>query len=574
MLNEFIPIELQEGLIVAIIVLLQLYFFVTTRNKIKAYQKAVPERNQYRIKHVFLDNKAVEDKSEDEIIDTINTQILHAADKETPLSVEDLVEKQFEEKDPQEEFTILESLSSTVSSVFENIVASINSYLLRNRNSTLDFVLLKDIVERNTEAVDNGIRITLPLPLYLGLMGTMLGIVVGLFNLPDFGILTGAVQDIKKFSDGIDILMGGVRIAMIASFIGLLLTTYNSGILYRHKKNQLEDKKNHFYTFLQRELLPILSGNTTSTLSTLQKKLTEFNEGFTTNLDSLSVLMHKNYHTLTVQERILDKLEKSDFATLVKSNLSIFTEVQNSIEELKKSSKQLEQFNNYLTRVNEFIAKSDTLNTRVSDILGRTNNFEAIAQKISSNLDNNNKLQTYLNGHFEELESHGQMMNNTIIKVDSVLGNTLDDLQTHMEEKIQEIRNFTIEEQVRMKDVLRENSENVKLFFEDMQLKMGEVLQDNQTAFAKLNRLDDLNEKFDQFLQNQKEGNRELQKGLSSLHAGTPFTRLLPTSTHDKLPVNQTEGSNSFQTGLNATYQIVAIISFITILFFLFYTKL
>lgn len=62
----------------------------------------------------------------------------------------------------------------------------------------------------------------LPMPLYLGLMGTMLGIITGIG-----GIALKSGDGFNNFinnpSESIGILMGGVAIAMIASLIGIFL---------------------------------------------------------------------------------------------------------------------------------------------------------------------------------------------------------------------------------------------------------------------------------------------------------------------------------------------------------------
>jgi hypothetical protein len=60
-------------------------------------------------------------------------------------------------------------------------------------------------------------------------MGTMLEIVVGLLQCQVL-----AMRILKK---AIDILIGGVKIAMIASFTGLLLTVVLSGWRYKGKNN-------------------------------------------------------------------------------------------------------------------------------------------------------------------------------------------------------------------------------------------------------------------------------------------------------------------------------------------------
>ena len=60
------------------------------------------------------------------------------------------------------------------------IINAINAYLLKNKGATGDFLLIKDIVERYCDTKREEIETQLPMPLYLGLMGTMLGIIIGI----------------------------------------------------------------------------------------------------------------------------------------------------------------------------------------------------------------------------------------------------------------------------------------------------------------------------------------------------------------------------------------------------------
>ena len=565
MLTEILPIELQEGILIGIIIILQLLAFINTRRRIQAYQGIIPPENQCYVKKTMVPVDDLANKTTDTIILESKQQEPQAT---AELSVEEFLAK-LENDSTKEEVALIQTTRRSKDPTFQKISSALNAYLIRNRTSIPDFILLKDIVERNTNAVDNDIRITLPLPLYLGLMGTMLGIVIGLFNLPDLGILTGGfgpdAADTQNFSEGINILMGGVRIAMIASFSGLLLTTFNSGVFYKGSKSLVEDKKNAFYSFLQRELLPVLSGNVTSSLATLQKKLTQFNYDFSNNLNRLGDLMTQNYDTLNVQRDILEKLERSDFSTMVKSNLSIFKEVQDSIKAIKSSSQELEQFNGYLHQVNSFVNHSAQLNQSVTAMLSRTNRVEEIANKISENLEGNNQLQQYLNSHFSELEERGNLINQTVTKVDDVLDQSLSELKGHTMSKIQEIRDFTTNEQAKIEDVLKENSENVKQFFVGLQAKMGEMVKENQATFKKLDHLEALNDKFDRFLQNQQASQKQLKEGFSKLKVISSQTKTIsPTGNQEIIPKNY-----QFQRALNYTFQIMAILFFIATLTFL-----
>jgi hypothetical protein len=163
------------------------------------------------------------------------------------------------------------SLDKNVSNqLIIKVVDTINSYLLRNKGAVSDFNLIKDIVERNCDAVDEEINQQLPVPIYLGLMGTVLGIILGLWSI-NF--------DPQNFMASVTDLVESVKWAMGCSFMGLLLTTILSAWFYRGAKAKLEEQKNELYTFIQIELLPQLSQDANSTILTMQSHLEKFNEG-------------------------------------------------------------------------------------------------------------------------------------------------------------------------------------------------------------------------------------------------------------------------------------------------------
>ena len=71
----------------------------------------------------------------------------------------------------------------------------LNNYLIRNKGAASDYGLIKDVVERNCNSLEEEIETQTPWPLYFGLMGTMLGIIVGI---GDIAINVGFDQFVEK----------------------------------------------------------------------------------------------------------------------------------------------------------------------------------------------------------------------------------------------------------------------------------------------------------------------------------------------------------------------------------------
>lgn len=63
--------------------------------------------------------------------------------------------------------------------VFNNIVSTLNRYLNENSEQVSDYHLMKDIVDRNRDISESEIETLIPFTQYIGLVGTMIGIFVG-----------------------------------------------------------------------------------------------------------------------------------------------------------------------------------------------------------------------------------------------------------------------------------------------------------------------------------------------------------------------------------------------------------
>ena len=371
-------VEKIEGLLVCTIILIQLVVFVKTNIKIAIFKKIIPNIKLLKISKIWIPLSDLKQLSPQEILSNLEqykeaTNIDRYSGLETELAEVNLVIS-----------------NAKTNYIFDNILFAINNYLIRNRGASSDFNLIKDVVERNTNAVEEDINLTIGIPLYLGLMGTMIGIVIGLFNMPDLAAV-GA-----DFNEGISLLIGGVKIAMIASFTGLLLTIINSGWTFKSSLSLIESRKNDLYTFFQIELLPIINQGLASTLESLQRNLMSFNDKFTDQLtafastvSSLSGIFDSSKEAIKAQKDLLDSIDKTKVAEMTRYNVKV-------LQQLDISVIKFEKFNTYLTNVNLFVDNSQQIVGRTNELLERTDNFKAIAINLESRLDQSQKLLEFL----------------------------------------------------------------------------------------------------------------------------------------------------------------------------------
>lgn len=301
------------------------------------------------------------------------------------------------------EITIINSEGSK-SEVYKNIQDSVNTYLIKNKGAVSDFNLIKDIVDRNTDTVEEEINAQIPIPLYLGLMGTMLGIVVGLFMIPSVSS--------DEFSNSVDILISGVKVAMIASFVGLLLTTYLSGWLFKGARNSAESLKNQFFSWIQTTLLPVLSQNTASSIYSLQSNLLKFNDTFSGSVVEFREVLQGIKGSFDSQVTIMEELKKVDVAQLANININV-------LKELKDSSSKFAIFQGYLNNMNDFVANSRELNATVLKQLDRTKDFVEIAGSLKSASEANKELITLTRNELKQISDRKELLDEQLVDFDS-----------------------------------------------------------------------------------------------------------------------------------------------------------
>lgn len=169
--------------------------------------------------------------------------------------------------------------------LLKGLIDELNDYIRKNEGTT-DFSIIQHKTERIAKSKFEDATATLSFPTYIGLMGTFLGVFVGLycFNVSDGGDL---VND-----DKIAKLIHGVLISMSTSLIGLLLMTLSNWYAVCVRKN-LNIEKNVFYRFIQNELMPELGTSMVSALSKLRSTITKFEPAFDGVLDRFQTTFDK-----------------------------------------------------------------------------------------------------------------------------------------------------------------------------------------------------------------------------------------------------------------------------------------
>lgn len=304
-------------------------------------------------------------------------------------------------------------LSSHSSEVLDSILDAINNYLANNKGNISDFHLMKDIVDRHCDALEDEINTQIPVPLYLGLMGTMGGILVGIGYLWSSGDLNALLNAGSESSgaNGVEALLGGVALAMISSILGILLTT--SGSMSAKNARTVNEKRKHiFLSWVQANLLPMLSNDTANAIERMSKNLVAFNKTLSSNTADLRDTLSQVNEATAMQKELLEAVGKISDRDLSKQNLEMYTA-------LRKNTGEIEQLCSYLHHSSEYLNAVRELNERLDHDNERARAIENMLR--------------YFQEETAQIEQRKEVMSQAVGKVDSRLEDQMRKLTEHAE---------------------------------------------------------------------------------------------------------------------------------------------
>lgn len=382
---------------------------------------------------------------------------------------------------------------------------SINTYIRKNKGAVSDFHLIKDIVERNCDSLESEISSQTPLPLYLGLMGTVAGIILGLFTIT----VNGGFAQIDKV---IEILMSDVAIAMIASFMGILLTTLS---LWKSKqcKVVVEGNKNAFYTWIQTNLLPVISRSATSAITLLQQNLTHFNNTFADTVDRMDEKLGDVEDMYSSQIEILEKIEAIDVKKMAVANVKILSALDGSVS-------TLDRFSQYMTSVSDYLVAVRDLNSKLDEHLERTETLGVVSDFYKSQMN--------------EISLRQDAIRSAVLGVDDVMKSALASLRESSESGVKMMQEAFIEQ---MNTMQRMVSEQTRQLTEQIK-EMPKLLQ----------RFDDIAtipEKIDRLLEGIEKSNNQLAKSLAKELRNTSVQSVDVKSQDEDIDVVETPDKKS-----------------------------
>ena len=382
-------------LVIMAIIVFQIYIYLNTNKKIDAFKSIFPQStSSYSIIELEIPTRNENEEYENE---------KDVSDEDEYKDVVNVLQIKVNKNNP----------------TLDEICNALNMYLQKNKGAASDFHLMKDVVERYCDAEEEEISVQQPIPLYLGLMGTMVGIIVGI----GFIAVSGGLSS-TSFMDNITSLMTCVAIAMAASLVGIFCTTlisWNS----KSATTKVETDKNRFYSWLQTELLPVLSGNAVNALYLLQQNLTTFNQTFQSNISGLDKALAKVVESSKEQTELISLIKDIDIERVAQANIIV-------LRELNECTGEIAVFNRYLHNVSEYLTVVNDLNGNINEHLNRTHAIEQMGE--------------FFEREINQVQAREQYINQVVANVDNVLRRTVESLEESTRERITELRNNSVSE--------------------------------------------------------------------------------------------------------------------------------
>lgn len=243
---------------------------------------------------------------------------------------------------------------------FRRIAADTNAYLLKNKG-TADFNILTSIAERAADAQDADAQAGIATPLYIGLMGTFGGAILGLLSL---GLAGGGQFD----EAAVQAFLRGVTIAMLGSLCGLGLTLRGNA-RYKQASRQAGQRRNDYYTFLQVQLLPILHSDMAGSLGNLKSVLDAFNQEFLGKIHEFGPIVRALNDNISTQKDFLEQLQQVGYTQMANASIRVFDKVA-------ESAHHFENFLAYQQQLNHTLQDGQRVAASITAVLDRLTGLE------------------------------------------------------------------------------------------------------------------------------------------------------------------------------------------------------
>ena len=364
-------------------------------------------------------------------------------------------------------------ITGTGNEIFDDIKNSINGYLGGTQGTEVDFQLLKDSVDRHCDMIEDEINSQMPLPLYFGLAGTMTGAIIGLFALVFGGsiykLMSGdSISTATGAANNINDLLWGVAIAMVASAIGIILTSWNT-IYFKDKKLQEETEKNKFLAWMQSRVLSAVPSGVSQQMKALVRQLATFNRNFKTNTDAINTTLKRAREVYQSQANVIEEYKAINLEEIANGVSSIMRRLRSSTESLDNFTQYLDTVHDYYGEMQVFVEKLNRETERIGILQDIQRFFQSHKAVIAE----------------ETSEAHKNIQES--IKA----------VQESTEQQVNETYIALTAQSQKLKNAVDENNEQFTRLCQDMRTKFQEQMNELPAVAQNLKKLEDIPNKLE-----------------------------------------------------------------------------
>jgi len=363
------------------------------------------------------------------------------------------------------------------SKVLSTIVKYINVYLIKNKGASIDFHLIKDIVDKHTETIEKQIENTIPAPLYLGLAATMIGIIAGLLSI-----------DISSGNDSLDAiqpLIDGIRWAMSASVTGLLITTIFSIKVYKDAQTEADEEKSEFLSKLQSELMPRMATGNLPEVSILSDKIDIFARATNSSISQLSAIVKMSNQTIEHEQTLIRDIAKLDVKGLSTANVKIFKNLDGMMASFQNFAKYYNELDNSMSSTTELLSN-------LQQFVNNTHDINIVLEGIKNSISQSNQATTFFNKHIQSFEKYNDSVNIAVAKNDSAFQEAISQLSQATQKQFDSFNNLISGFDSKLSEAFTQSVEVFTKTMDEQVRRTETAFETGRPKFEKLDYLDKL----------------------------------------------------------------------------------
>ncbi|MGN0918276.1 MAG: hypothetical protein ACI4NO_03925 [Oxalobacter sp.] len=390
--------------------------------------------------------------------------------------------------------SLISTYGTPVSEPFATILKETNLYICKNAETAADFSILQDICDKKLEVIDNQINSRLNAPLYFGLGGTFIGIIIGVLDLA-FNSALGSTSNFASLKP----LLFGIGIAMIASLMGLSLMLYNTFWVYGKTSTDVENSKNDYFDFLRQELMPTLNNTLSASLNAVKEVLGHFVGDFGNKLDKYAdslenfkdsyALLNQN---LDKQKQILDQIDRIGPVEMTKSVTRSFKALSDATDALDAFSAYQQSINGIVSKMNTASQSFNSLTTKFQDFANNIesvvvaqwrNSYDALTQdsmKVSQELQNQLATTTQYIQSFAQGNAGFFIQMNSALQDIAEYSRRQSDCYEDFRQQLLESRHETLNLQKQLLEFIKEQQSTSRIGIQPSQQMQGRNSQNTQ----------------------------------------------------------------------------------------------